>query len=268
MKLQQQELIALDNSLKLKFKNFYSGESNGMFHTKYPHARLLFCIDCNEGSFLEDGGGRIFLQRGMWLLVPPFAEIRHCHLKHQRLSIHFNFSMLHGMEILSCFAFTQHGIAPELLPLAESMNTGAIEPMQFLNGAHLLVRTILHRLVQMPEFELCRRRSSHLPAYNGLTQWLQQQMNPHVKVAEMARFMNSGEQTFARKFVAETGITPRKFNENIIINRAVELLEEGRLSIKEIAGELHFSNEYYFSRFFKRTMKYPPATFRKEMYMQ
>ena len=41
-----------------------------------------------------------------------------------------------------------------------------------------------------------------------------------------------------------------------------------RATAKEIAEKLNFSNEYYFSRFFKRSMKTPPGTFRKRMRLQ
>jgi AraC-like DNA-binding protein len=80
--------------------------------------------------------------------------------------------------------------------------------------------------------------------------------------------MNLCEQTFARKFAADTGLTPRKLNENIIIDHAITLLENETLSIKEIAAELNFSNEYYFSRFFKRNTGVPPGRFRQKMQMQ
>lgn len=217
---------------------------------------------------MEDHDARIDLQRGMWLLIPPFVKVKHHHVNLRRVSIHFSYSLLHGMEILSCTNSIHSAMAPELLQTAETISPENIDPMQLANNAQLLIRTALNNILPMPEFAVIHSRSANLLAYDRLTKWLSQRLDPNIKIAEMARIMNCGEQTFAKKFVADIGITPRKFNENIIIDQAVELLEHSDLSVKEIAGKLHFSNEYYFSRFFKRSMNFPPGTFRRKMRQQ
>ena len=48
-----------------------------------------------------------------------------------------------------------------------------------------------------------------------------------------------------------------------LIHRAEHLLTETGLSIKEIALALGFSNEFYFSRFFKKHCRMPPLLFRQ-----
>ena len=259
----KQELVTLDSYLQLEFKKFYLGVSSGRFSTCYPHARLLFCLDCGEGTFLEDDGKVICFERGKWLLIPPFLEVRHRHNNSRHLSLHFSYSLLRGMDILSGMKRVRHASAPELLDMVEKMSPD--EPLRFLNAANLIVRAVLEKLMPLPETGICN--NFKLIRYRRLTEWLHLALDPHVSVAEMARVMKLSEQTFARKFAADTGLTPRRFNENIIIDHAVMLLADGSLSVKEIAEKLHFSNEYYFSRFFKRCMNLPPGKFRKKMQM-
>jgi two-component system response regulator YesN len=51
------------------------------------------------------------------------------------------------------------------------------------------------------------------------------------------------------------------------MNKALGLLVEGRLSIKEISFICGFSDDKYFSRIFKNTYGYPPSQLRKNTYM-
>ena len=263
MRALKPELTTLGNLLKLEFKKFFFGVSNGRFATCYPYARIVYSLGSREESFMIDGRQTVKLERGMWLLLPPFAEIRHHHEHHRQLSLHFSYSLLRGIEVLSVFSGVQYGYAPEHLDMIEKMDPE--EPFCFLNDAEIVVRSILKQIMLLPEFSLRREGDLKLLRYSRLTEYLHQHLSSKVTVAGMAKVMNMSAQVFARKFVADTGMTPRKFNENIIIEQAIKLLEAEELSIKEIAEKLHFSSEYYFSRFFKRSMNLPPGAFRKKM---
>jgi AraC-like DNA-binding protein len=48
------------------------------------------------------------------------------------------------------------------------------------------------------------------------------------------------------------------------IDRAQMLLAAGKQSVKEIAWQLHFGHEYYFSSFFKARTGVSPTEFRKQ----
>lgn len=262
MRALKPELTTLGNLLKFEFKKFFFGVSNGQFSTCYPYARIVYSLGSSEASFMIDGKQKVDLERGMWMLLPPFTEVRHHHAHHRQLSLHFSYSLLRGIEILSVFSHIQYGYAPELLEMIEQMEPE--EPFCFLNDAEIVVRTILKKIMMLPEFSLRGEGNWKLLRYNRLTEYLHRHLSSKVTVADMAKVMNMSAQVFARRFVADTGMTPRKFNENIVIEEAIKLLEAEELSIKEIAEKLHFSSEYYFSRFFKRSMNLPPGAFRKK----
>ena len=259
-------ITVLSNALKLEYKSFYLGESNGNFTTEYPHARLMYSLGSAESSFVDDGTGRIALERGKWILLPPFLKIIHHHRASRHLSIHFSFSVLRGMEVFSGIKQMRCGNAPGLIEVVENMmQTKDNNAILFSAEAELVLRTALFSLMTELDTQHIMKQYALLGSYHKLTDYLHRQCDSRITVAQMARIMQLPEQRFARKFAADTGITPRKFNENIIIEHAVELLGNSGLSLKEIADRLHFANEYYFSRFFKRSMKLPPGTFRKMM---
>ena len=60
-------------------------------------------------------------------------------------------------------------------------------------------------------------------------------------------------------FKSYTSMTPYQFYISIKIRRAKEMLESGDLSIKEVAFRLGFSDQYYFSRLFRKKVGLPPS---------
>lgn len=67
---------------------------------------------------------------------------------------------------------------------------------------------------------------------------------------------------FARKFKAEMGVTISDYVASQRLIKAKQLILETDLSIKEIASQCGFKNEYYFSNFFKKQTGLSPNNFR------
>ena len=263
MNLLKNNLLPLSNCLNLEFRNFFFGTSSGTFKTVYPYARLLVSLGSRGNTVMDDGSTQIQFRRGMWLLIPPYLEVRHFHEASTHLSIHFSFSILRGTELLARQHRLLFGKDAELMRLTESL-TGPIGMLSFINGIQLLCRKVLFEVLQndFPDLEqlYCR-----FVKYAGLTEYLHRHPDFHMSVTQMAQFLHMGTETFAKRFSADMGIAPRKFFERILADRTVKLLTGTDLSIKEIAEQLGFANEYYFSRFFKRHLGAAPTEFRRRM---
>ena len=67
---------------------------------------------------------------------------------------------------------------------------------------------------------------------------------------------------FARRFKADAGIPPSVYLTRLRLRQACRLLEESTLPIREIAPLCGFSNEYYFSNFFREHTGTPPGEYR------
>ncbi len=257
----QNNLLSLSNCLNLEFRNFFFGTSNGNFVTKYPHNRLLFSFGSRGDTAIEDGSATVKFKRGMWLLIPAFQEARHFHAGSNHLSIHFSFSVLRGVEILANKHRIFHGEDPALTQVAESL-VDSPGSLHFINGVQLLCRQVLFEVLREEVIDM-EQVYSKFVKYARLTEYLHRNCDFHVSVADMAKIMNMGEQNFAKKFSADTGIAPRKFFDRILADHAVKLLTGTESSIKEIAEAMGFCSEYYFSRFFKRHLGLPPSEFRQ-----
>lgn len=81
----------------------------------------------------------------------------------------------------------------------------------------------------------------------------------------VARQLGFSYETFRKKFRDAVGFAPGRFHLDSRIDRAAALLHQGRHTIKEIAAELKFCDEFYFSRCFKRRFGQSPRAFRQRV---
>jgi len=259
----QNSLLPLSNCLNLEFRNFFFGISNGNFITKYPYNRLVFFFGSKGITTIGDDSDTIEFKRGMWLLIPASKEAKHSHSASRHLSIHFSFSMLRGVEILASKDNFFYGNNVELTQIAETIVESSA-PLRFISGVQLLCREILFEVLKDDIGDMEQFYSGFIK-YSKLTEYLHQNCNFNITVSDMAKIMNMGEQSFAKKFVADTGTTPKKFSGDILASHAAKLLIGTELSVKEIAEEMGFCNEFYFSRFFKRHFCFSPTGFRQNI---
>ena len=69
-------------------------------------------------------------------------------------------------------------------------------------------------------------------------------------------------ERFRKRFKAATGLAPKQYHLAAKINRARQRLMTPKLSVKEIAAELGFSDALYFSRLFRTKLGLSPQQYR------
>jgi AraC-like DNA-binding protein len=90
------------------------------------------------------------------------------------------------------------------------------------------------------------------------------QKNLSISMEEVAEELNMSYSSFRKLFREYTGISPGQYQMQHKINKAVSLLNEGKLTVKEIATELQFETPQYFARIFKKKTGKSPDEFRKQ----
>lgn len=81
-------------------------------------------------------------------------------------------------------------------------------------------------------------------------------------VDSLALDASMSRSAFAERFVTTFGRPPMTLVHNIRMQRAAQLLQQGPLSIDEVANRVGFSSRSHFSHAFKRHTGVSPATFR------
>jgi AraC-like DNA-binding protein len=83
------------------------------------------------------------------------------------------------------------------------------------------------------------------------------------EIRDLAAAVNLSSGRLAHLFKSEVGISPQRYLNNIRLEKAKECLENGVLSVKEIAAEVGIPNVSRFCRSFKAIYGTTPKEYRK-----
>lgn len=254
--------------VKLEFGPVFSGEWTGRWTSRFPLSRLFYVLETGpDPGFVADADSQIALLPGMWAILPPGREIRHCQLPGLRVvSVHFRLSMrsmpdpfrgcgLHG------------GFAPEwreaFLSLCGEGASGSPSRLDTLSEVQSVVWKAVSAFARAEGPTLSARIAGVRP-FAGLFAAVANDLGRDFSVAEMAAAARMGESSFAKRFVATTGETPRAWFNARRAEAAAEALMKDNATVRDVAERLGFGNEFYFSRFFKRHFGLSPANWRRQ----
>ena len=257
-------LVGNADLLRLRVRRIICGHvSTGRWVSQLPVDRLIYVFDCGvEPGGIGNDGDFCPLVPGTWLFVPAFFRVRHEENEGLRLiSIHFNVELFADLELFAECGRIVHGIAPEcrerflsLMETGSSFRTAA-ELHALLFG--FLAERILPRVPPVDHLREKYRR------FEPLLTVIRQDPRRNLSVGEMAGIMKMGKESFVKRFRAELGASPKLFFNRIRAAAAAESLCGPETTIRELAFQYGFANEFYFSRFFKRHFGLSPAAYRK-----
>lgn len=82
---------------------------------------------------------------------------------------------------------------------------------------------------------------------------------------EIATRLGLSPETFRKRFARAVGIPPARFQKQKKIERACAALYQGSLSLKQLASDLGFFDEFHFSKAFKQVVGQSPSAYRKRL---
>lgn len=93
---------------------------------------------------------------------------------------------------------------------------------------------------------------------------IEEQAADKLVVSQLADRAAMAERTFIRRFKNATGNTPSEYIQRVKVELAKELLENDRLSVKEICYETGYEDQSYFRNIFKKYTGLTPADYKKQ----
>ncbi|MEL7313321.1 MAG: AraC family transcriptional regulator [Cyanobacteria bacterium J06559_3] len=94
-----------------------------------------------------------------------------------------------------------------------------------------------------------------------VTNYIHQNFDQKLSLAEIAATVNLSPYYFARLFKQSTGLPPHQYQLQCRIDRAQELLGSGKFAIAEIAQMAGFSSQGHLNYHFKRLVGVTPKAF-------
>ena len=230
-----------------------------------PVNRLFFPLENPNGTanFIEDAFRRYPLVPGRMYFVPAFLPVRF-RLDNQLLflSIQTSLEIFPGVELFSgCSRMLELPSPPEFGELAELVNSAPEDRYRIaLRAGSLAFAAQTAMLAHYPQSEFWKPLA--LRKYTTLTAYLEQYGTARTSVSDLAALEHGSRESFTRRFMACTGITPKQLIDRFVTGRCLTLL--GRdCTLKEIAETLRFRDEFAFSRYFKRNMGESPRAWRR-----
>ncbi|OQA00316.1 MAG: HTH-type transcriptional activator Btr [Planctomycetes bacterium ADurb.Bin401] len=153
--------------------------------------------------------------------------------------------------------------AGEIQYLAEAILKKGLE-----NSIHSqqLCQSYLRALLleQSAEFNLSNksREYSSLNTYGRCKKYIDENFSHIMLPRQAAEKCNLNIRYMSRLFKKHAGITPESYLMRLKLNKAANLLLISNLSVKSIAAELGFADQYHFSRTFKKFHGLSPVFYR------
>ncbi|MFF2093045.1 ABC transporter substrate-binding protein [Paenibacillus sp. NPDC058174] len=137
---------------------------------------------------------------------------------------------------------------------AEGKRMQAHNRFQAQQYLHDLLRGILQQAapVAMNDIEERLKQAIH---------YMQSHYREEIRVDKLASLADLHPTYFSQLFKRRLGKTPVSFLTHLRVNKAKEMMLQTGRSIREIAQDVGYSDEFYFSRRFKEISGYPPALF-------
>ena len=237
--------------------------------TFLPVNRLLFIFadSGHDDSYIRDlATGKLMpMRRGCGYFIPCRHEID----QHQTESLHFvsfqfNLDLFYGFDIMSkfpeCRMLSNHELITEVQSLIKNQNTAAA-----LCGINTLIYNLCYGWIEEKP-EILEHEMKHCSEYETLLDYIEKQGDARITVGQLAEMRNMRQDVFSRKFARDLGISPKDFISRTLVRKASMLLSScSSNTIKEVADQLSFNSEYYFSRFFKQHTGMSPSQFRRQV---
>jgi len=236
------------------------------------HHEIIFV--CEGNGHIVIGENRYAMKKGMLFYIPPGVQLtiepRAQNPEHY-MTVHFsgsrmvldsdgiwrcqeNIKTLHQQ---SAQKITDYTIAADLFEkLLDTWNDK--EP-----GYEFVAGTLLRQLLVLISLNNRNQSKNHAISLkiDQIIEYMCQNINRKITLEELSGIARLSTFYLSRTFKAATGYPIIMYFNKMKIDKAKELLIEDDKKVKEVAYELGYTNEFYFSRIFKKIEGLSPKEF-------
>lgn len=119
-------------------------------------------------------------------------------------------------------------------------------------------------LISGRDFDIRSSQAGDKSISDSFISIIESQMNSAPSINEIAKSMKINRSTLFRAFLREHGISPKRYLENLRLDKASGLLSKTKLSVKEIAEACGFSHPSHFGKVFQEHFSAPPTAWRRK----
>jgi len=222
----------------------------------------LLYISSGAACFSSEGKEDLFADSGKLVYIPKGHKYRMRYVGESTSFILLNFDMMtpdgdsltfsDSIEIVSGRSADKRvvDILEKLRQCSERED----------NSAHMRRKELVYRLLSALFEEEVTLESSKPKCANIIpgVLMLRRRYLENISISEFAAACNISVSSFRALFTECYGMAPVQYRNKLRIKRAVELLEDGNLTVAEVAASSGFDNPAYFCRFYKKVIGETP----------
>lgn len=135
----------------------------------------------------------------------------------------------------------------------------SVETLEYVN---LCLPHLLASFTHLSQFRLIKESGEKDPVAQSIN-FMLEQLTKKLKLDEIATETGLSASHFSRLFQNRTGHSPIDYFIQLKIQRACRLLDNSGWMIADVAREMGFDDQFYFSRVFRKVMGMSPGEYRK-----
>ncbi|MBI4975910.1 MAG: AraC family transcriptional regulator [Spirochaetes bacterium] len=265
--MQQQSPASFDsiiNNIRLEVltQAYYRADNHWNHENVCSPFNRLYCVTKGNG-YIENKRGRIELAPGNTYLIPLGTTYSYrCPSSMEKYYVHFRLEVYPGRDIFDGVPEARRipspkGIGALLKRLSQSTR------MQDVLHAKAAIIGLLGQFASDNRIDDVRRSIAVAEKYKTLFNYLDGRKFTGISLGAMAEEMGMTLPSLSRHFKKDTGLTLTDYIASKATMRARELLLLTDRKVKDIAHELGFQDEFYFSRFFRKHVRLSPQEYRE-----
>ena len=135
----------------------------------------------------------------------------------------------------------------------------SVETLEYVN---LCLPHLLASFTHLSQFRLIKESGEKDPVAQSIN-FMLEQLTKKMKLDEIATETGLSASHFSRLFQNRTGHSPIDYFIQLKIQRACRLLDNSGWMIADVAREMGFDDQFYFSRVFRKVMGMSPGEYRR-----
>ena len=238
-----------------------------------PFNRLYFVLD-GEG-YVQNILEKIVLVPGKMYLIPLHSTYNYiCDHSMEKFYVHFKAEYFFGMDIFGTLSkcitmpFERDVLQELLIKANENSFHNAFILKTYIS--EMILRLFRGWSQALPAARPCIR-NTHINSsaqyeaalkYQGIFKFVKDNCSIKLKQSQISQYAGVPAAVLSKSFKSTFGYTLKSLIDNIVVQAAKEKLLLTDMTIKEIAFDLQFTDEFYFSRFFKKHTGVSPRAYR------
>ncbi len=179
--------------------------------------------------------------------------------RNERYGIHFRLELYPGIDVFSGCKERIVENSPELRKEADEIFADTNQTRMLTRCSDFALRICLRHWPEHYNFD-----AERIKPFEPLFHEIRNTVNAKMRVEDMADKINFSKSYFTHQFADIFHKTPKQYLQDLLFQRALSLLRSPDESVKSVAEKLQFSDEFYFSRFFKRLSGVCPKEYKSK----